>query len=470
MQFSGIELFLDDEMISYTRNIRREIRQPRKHKGNPIITGEYPWEDKHVTVYGSVLPDEERGVLRMWYNAYGQDYYNQQMMAYAESEDGISWTKPMMDYCSWPGHTKTNLLMGPDPNLHGPCVIRNPDTTDTERRFLLLFDSYEQYHPDTASLVTGRACYAAESPDGFRWNPAKGRLAFDGKADSAQCVIWEPSVEKFRAYARLTSQDAFGQRIRIFRLIESPDFVNWEEPRELIRPDAQDGGPDTQLQQLAVTRFDGIYVGLLGLFRIQRYVEKGSGGIDEGNQLDDIQLVTSRDGVRFTRAADRAIFLPKSLPPNWGTGGQRMASHMLLHNDTVFIYYGSRGQDAAGNPVGGIQIGLATLPRDRFVAMLPERLREEGLVELVPLTYTDDGLLLNTTVLPGGQIRGELADFGGNVIPGFEKENAQPITESGLDQPIQWKDGVTGKNSRGSPIRLRLWVRHAHVHALRSGG
>ncbi len=475
MDFLGIELFLDDEMIAYTRNVRRDICQPLKHENNPIITSEYPWESRHVTVYGSVLPDKERGVLRMWYNAYGDSYFNEQNLAYAESEDGIHWTKPMMDYISWGDHEKTNLLMGPDPNLHGPCVIENPDRSDPNRRFLMLFDSYDDYHPEVKGKPgMRRAVYACESPDGFKWSPEKGRLAFSGKADSGQCVIWEPRKQKFLTYARLTAQDAYGQRLRIFRFIESPDFVHWETQEELFRPDDFDGTPDRQLQQIAVTRFDGIYVGLLGIFQAKQYIEDGT-SIDEGDQLDDIQLMTSRDGEHFSRVAERAVFLPKSEPPLWGTGGQRMASQMVLHNDTLHLYYGSQAQDANGKSYGGLKIGLATLPRDRFVAMVPARLREEALIELVPLVYPNDQLRLNIQILPGGSVRAEVADFVGQTIEGFDKDSSVPITESGLDQPIQWqKDGATmtldglTKEQRRQPVRLRLWICHAHVHAIRS--
>lgn len=475
MDFLGIELFLDDEMISYTRNMRRELHQARKYEHNPIITNEYPWEGTHVTLYGSVLADESRGVLRMWYNAYGEKYYEQQTLAYAESEDGIHWDKPMMDYVSWEGYKKTNILMGPDPNLHGPCVILNPDQTDPSRRFLLLFDSYARYHPEVSdNPAAWRACYAAESPDGFRWSPSQGRLAFAGKADSGQCVVWEPLAGKFRAYARNHSKDINGSCNRIFRLVESTDFIHWETPTELFRPDELDGEPDRQLQQIAVTRFDGLYVGLLGLFRRSQCFRDSPTHIHEGDQLDEIQLITSRDGVRFTRVADRAVFLPKSQPPQWGTGGQRMASQMVLHKDKVLVYYGSRGQDASGVLDKPLQIGLATIPRDQFVSMVPNQLLETGMLELRPLVYRGGSLYLNTTVLAGGSVCAELTDFEGTPIEGFDRDNAIAIEEDGLDQPVRWKAGdrsvslnELGSGHRFQPLRLRLWIHHAHVHALR---
>ena len=36
MDFPGLDLFLDDELVAYTRNIRRDVQQARKRDENPI--------------------------------------------------------------------------------------------------------------------------------------------------------------------------------------------------------------------------------------------------------------------------------------------------------------------------------------------------------------------------------------------------------------------------------------------------
>ncbi|MAG35096.1 MAG: hypothetical protein CL878_02450 [Dehalococcoidia bacterium] len=476
MQFTGVELFLDDELIAYTRNIRRELQPPTLHPGNPLIRREYPWEARHVCLYGSVLYDQERRLFRLWYNSIDEDYYNQQYLAYAESEDGINWTKPLFPIHELAGHTQTNVLLGPECNVHGPCVIRNPDPSDTDRRYLLLFDSYPQWRPEAESLgIHGRWCYAAESPDGLHWSPDKGRPAFAGKADSGQSVVWEPETETFRAYVRLTTVDAFGQRIRIWRLVESPDFVQWGQPRELLRTDERDGYPDMQIQQLTVTRYDGIYIGLLSLFRIKQFVASEiEGGLNEGPQVNYVQLVTSRDGIHFTRVADRAVFLAPSERGDFATHGFRTASQMLVHEDQVYIYCDGR---TGGWQNGGMEIGLATLSRDRFVALTPERLVEEGVIELVPLAYPHGRLRLNGSSTVAGRIEAEVAGFDGEVIPGFERQSAVPLTGDELNHDLLWQsEGQTytldqlPPRLRDQPIRLRLWLRQARVHALRSAG
>ena len=474
MDFSGLELFLDDERLSYTRNLRRQVMRPVLHPRNPVMRREHPWEASHVAMYGGLHFDEERERFRMWYNAFGARYYDQQMLAYAESADGIVWEKPKLDVRRYPGHRgRTNILFGPECNIHGPGVIPHPDPDATDR-WLLLFDSYPKFRPDAAALgITGRWSYTATSPDGLRWSPELGRPAFGGKADSAQCVLWDPARRVFRAYSRLTTTDAFGQRIRTFRLLESTDFEKWGDPMEVFRPDEEDGAPDTQLQQLAVSLYEGIYVGFVTMFRISQYVvEPGGRHIDEGIQVDASQLITSRDGVRFDRVGDRArVFEPA--PKGYGATGYRLAPHVLVHDDEIRIYLSSN-RSRAGR-WKGLEIGLATLPKDRFVALLPERLREPALVELTPMRYGDKALWLNASIGKVGRVRAELADMGGATLPGFSKEDAVVLTGDNLRHPLRWqRDGrdygleMLSESPSQRPVRLRLWLEQAQVHAVRS--
>ena len=493
MKFSHLELFLDDELISYTRNVRREIIQPEKHPQNPVLRREYPWEAAYNCAYGRVLFDDERGVFRMWYSAYGsrgdtgEKYRDEQYMCCAESDDGIKWEKPLLDINPLPGHERTNIVMGTKAgNVHGPCVIINPDRSDPERRFLVLFDSYPKWHRNEAEEYgfQGRACYTAVSPDGLNWSPPGGRFAFVGKADSGQGVVWDPCTETFRAYTRLTTRDASGQRIRTWKMNESKDFLHWTEPMELFRTDEQDGYPDMQVQQMAVSLYQGTYIGLLSLFRIKQYVELKDGAIEEGTQSNDTQLVTSRDGIHFSRVADRGLFMPHAGTGEFGTHGYR-TFQLLRHQDRVFIYCdgravdaeGSRGADSERDRLPGVDIGLFTLTRDRFTALVPRRVREESLVELIPMQYPGGRLLLNAAVIPPGVIEAEVTSFDGfSVVEGFSRADSVKITGDSLEREVLWqRDGKTYSlealpaELRDKAVRLRLWIRQGRIFALAAG-
>ncbi len=91
----------------------------------PVVRPDTFADGAGVTIYGSVLHDS--GKLRMWYHAIPQDWDYQTDMssiAYAESDDGIHWTKPPLGI----------LAHGPGPNhltnlgLHSATVFIDPDS------------------------------------------------------------------------------------------------------------------------------------------------------------------------------------------------------------------------------------------------------------------------------------------------------------------------------------------------------
>ena len=84
------ELFLDDYRIETVKDVGRVVH-PATKLPDPIIKPEHPWESS-AYIYGSVF--KIGGVYRMWYdcnNDVAPGYY----LCYAESRDGVRWTKPL---------------------------------------------------------------------------------------------------------------------------------------------------------------------------------------------------------------------------------------------------------------------------------------------------------------------------------------------------------------------------------------
>ena len=96
----AVTLFaFDDVSIPYTQNLRLEMRQPVKHEANPVLPRGAPGtpDAMGVQFYGSIL--KEGSKFRMWYVAFDDDTTNKVASsrwraAYAESMDGLTWTKP----------------------------------------------------------------------------------------------------------------------------------------------------------------------------------------------------------------------------------------------------------------------------------------------------------------------------------------------------------------------------------------
>ncbi|NLG26988.1 MAG: hypothetical protein GX557_03705 [Chloroflexi bacterium] len=137
--------------------------KPRIHP-EPVLTNDTYADGAGVTIYGSVLQDGGR--LRMWYHAIPRDWdYRSDMssIAYAESVDGIHWTKPALGI----------VAHGPEPNnltnlgLHSATVFIDPEGAPSHR-YRATGCGYKGLflgHPD----VTTYGYYTAHSADGLRW-------------------------------------------------------------------------------------------------------------------------------------------------------------------------------------------------------------------------------------------------------------------------------------------------------------
>ena len=60
------QLFLDLHQVTRIEGLYRRIHQPQRHRENPILKGENPWE-KLASLYGTVLRDPSDELFKMWY-------------------------------------------------------------------------------------------------------------------------------------------------------------------------------------------------------------------------------------------------------------------------------------------------------------------------------------------------------------------------------------------------------------------
>lgn len=477
---ANLELFLDDELLSWEHNLQRQLCQPAKHPSNPIVKPAQPWESSYITLYGSVLPRDEGG-LAMWYMALAGGDRSDQCMCLARSEDGVAWTRAMQPGLPYRNCAESNVVLGPEPNVHGPCVIRNEHGDDPNERYLVLYDSYTKFRPASAEAKHhGRCCYTAVSPDGVHWTPKEGRLAIPGKSDTGNGVVWDPSRRRYIAYLRggRSSHDPFGrpygesQRVRYVRAAVSADFLHWSDPVELLRADETDGDPDHQFHQFSVTRRGNQFVGLLSIFHITAF-EKLRWDRDGGREIlmeqgtCDTQLAVSRDGLHWRRVANRTVFLPLGSPGAWDSHWLTTASQLVTTDAQTLLYYGGAGTKRSEGH--NTCLGLATLPRDRFQALQPRRLGQPGVVETKPLRIDPDGELYVNADARCGRCVAELCDFEGNVIEGFSLDDCDAVTTDSLDAPVRWRGKPIGQTVRGDhgrkDIRIRFYLHQASLYA-----
>ena len=478
-----IELFLDRHRISWEHNVDRHLNHPAKYEGNPILEPRHPWEDSYVTVYGSVLA-RGGGGFGLWYMAGARGMQADQMMCYAESDDGLTYRRVMSRANPYPGAAPTNIVLGPEPNVHGPCVIENQHSDDPSVRYLLLYDSYPTYRPELAETLQGsRWCYSATSADGLTWTPRLGRPAIAGKSDIGQCVVWDQTHRRYIAYLRGTRGTQVSpasvetQRVRYVRAAWSNDFLHWSEPVETFRCDEQDGDPHHQAHQLSVTRRGDQFVGILSIFRIEQFIPMPRHKLVMEEGPIQTQLVVSRDGLDWRRVADRQEFLLRGGAGQWDSYWLVTADRIVYDDKRMLIYYAASSARRCdlphynpGSPPGArYRIGAATLPRDRFQALRPRRLFQPAVLETKPLAFQPGELRLNADASLG-RITVELCDFNGQTIEGFSQADCTPVARDDLEQVVRWRgrplsDAVDPSKVFQRRIRVRFYLHHASLFA-----
>src|SRR3989442_5519987 len=93
---------------------RVEQGQPDPH--NPLMAGQYPWDGSTPFYSGTVLKDPVDSLWKSWsictprYAGHKWGEWDQRM-AYATSEDGVRWVRPMLDGFPCLGREKSNVLL-----------------------------------------------------------------------------------------------------------------------------------------------------------------------------------------------------------------------------------------------------------------------------------------------------------------------------------------------------------------------
>ena len=167
-------LFLDDSLIASMEHLQRRVHPARKAEQNPVLWPEQEWEGAFALTFGSILHDEGR--FRIW-------YLSGPGVSYAESPDGIHWTKPALGLFHIDGHD-TNAVVRRAVDDEPPSlphfyelfgVFKDPADPDPQRRYkmgyLSLQRDYSGDQPDAFHPGQRRGLGVAGSPDGIRWEP-----------------------------------------------------------------------------------------------------------------------------------------------------------------------------------------------------------------------------------------------------------------------------------------------------------
>lgn len=484
-------LLVDDGDVLYRSGTRRVLQPFERWKENPVVKGrEKPWE--LAIGWISIHRQPDTGRYQLWYQAFSgdraQDRTRRCVVCYAESADGIHFSKPelnLFEYNGGPGGNIVLLANGGQSDRYGASVVVDPLDADPARRYKM---AYFDFAKDQGQEYPGLC--VAFSPDGIHWtkHPQAPLLrAFYGNyeepvpfvdepgrpwaiplsASDADDAMYDPVRGLFAIYGKMWIDGpagGMGWKHGLGRT-ESRDFMHWSHPQLLLTPDDLDP-PETEFHAAPAFWHAGRYFALLQILnRGQR------GGVI------DIELGLSQDGLRWERPFRKPFVLARRDGEQFDSGSLLTCATPIVLEDEIRFYYGGYSAGATSGDDYSLTtgVGFASIRRDRFAGVVPvERSAQASLkkplehVGQVTLKPIDLGAFHQLTInadASAGFIRVELLNEEGRRIRGFSREDSVAIQGDALRHPVRWSGQAEGTLPPGR-VMIRLHLERATAFAV----
>ena len=460
----------DSVAIPHTQNLRLEMRQPVKLSANPVVRrGAHGTPDAAgVQFYGSVIKDG--GKYRLWYVAFDDNEKSKVASsrwraAYAESVDGLTWTKPNLGLVAFAGNKNNNLVdVGGVWGFVNLKVLKDESDPDPAHRYKM---TTHVYFRDKRRLGT---LLPFVSADGLRWKPVKDVTPLKAELRKEDLLLPAIHFEPCGGLYQWAGQYfACGQNAmnatrpyqgRVSRTYRSADFVNWSSTSTLAfvrtpQHEVLGAGRSLEGEQchegISVWNRGNVLLGIVGQWH----------GAKEWKDVSvDLGFVMSIDGLNFREPAHEWAIIKHGDDGQWDQGGVIQGQGFENIGDQTFIYYGAWDPRATGGqPQHRGGVGVATLPRDRFGDLVVETAGEgPGDYQLpkvtsefvtAPISVKSPRFFINADGLGDeAMLRVELLDHLEHPIPG----HSAVLQQSDFQAPIDWK------SSNDLPERVRLRV------------
>ena len=148
---------------------------------------------------------------------------HREVVCYAESSDGIHWTRPELGIVEFDGSKKNNIIWdGIGSHNFTPFLDSNPDSTANAKYKAMGHGKALQ--PGDESRF-GYGLYIFESADAVHWKLTRDDAVItEGAFDSQNLAFWDSLRGEYRAYVRDFREG------RDIRTCTSKDFIQWSNP------------------------------------------------------------------------------------------------------------------------------------------------------------------------------------------------------------------------------------------------
>ena len=446
------ELFVDSFLIAKLDGVQLRLHEPRRE--GVAVKFDRPWEGG-FSGYTTVIKDAER--YRMYYRGLpvaGQDGKENEVVCYAESKDGITWTRPNLGLFDVKGTRDNNVVLTNEPFAHNfsPFLDERPEVPPTEKYKAL------------AGISTS-GLHAFQSGDGIHWHELQPEAVFTkGMFDSQNVSFWSAAEQQYICYFR-TLKNVGGEGFRWVSRTTSKDFVHWSEPVEMEFGET----PPEHLYTNGTHpyfRAPHLYIALAKRFfptKAALSAEQAKALVDNpGYRVasSDSIFMTTRGGSHFDRTFMEAFIRPGPSLEDWVARDNTPALGVVPADAReMFIYRMSHYAQSTSH------MARYSLRTDGFVSVNAPYRGGELLTK--PFTFTGSKLELNFDTSAAGGLRVEIQDENGNPIPGFALADGPEMIGDEIDRTVSWTGGAELKNLAGKVVRLRFAMKDADLYALR---
>ena len=426
-------LLLDSRIVDTVTGAELVLGKVTKHKANPMLTIDKPWEVTVNNLYPNVLYDEQCELYRCWYLVYGGGRYDG--LCYAESSDGVRWNKPNLELVDFNGSRDNNLIRLE--GAHGVGIFLDRHEIDPARRYKMFFNM----------IVAGGkhgpmgVCF---SRDGIHWSEPSPCPEIAARGDTHNNALWAPTLGTYVGITR-TIRRKDNTPIRQVAWTSSKDFFQWTTCKVVL-----EGVEDhLQVYSMPVFYYGGVYLGLPTILNTR-------------TRRVQTELAWSPDTVAWHRVRPGTPLIPNAATRDGHDWGMVFSSaYPIFRRDEIRLYYGGGRLPHRGKYNAGLC--LATLRPDGFAGY--EARGEDTLGLVTTRSFPCAGTRLHITAdAEDGRVRVGLLDDRGQVL-----SRSEPITSDVTDAAVKWRGESKLEESLGKKVRLRFELENATIYAFSFG-
>lgn len=480
------QLFVDRYLIDRLEGLELRLQQPRPE--NIAIEYDQPWEDR-LAFYTTVLKDGD--IYRMYYRC---RLTRPRLTCYAESRDGIHWTKPHLGLVDVDGSTANNVIL-PVAGQFCAFLDGRPGVPRSER-----------YKANARDVGTPYSLMGYVSADGVRWRKIREAplvdYAMENNFDSQNVMFWSEAEQRYVLYARHMVEGR-----RATARATSKDFLQWSPQTLMSYSDTGTTRPSQHLytnQTQPYFRAPQIYIALPARIHFGRrlmtpaelqFLELRHNRISGGmRDVSDSVLLSSRPGsTRYDFTFKESFLRPGPGQSNWSTRTNYPGLGVVQTGPAEMSLYVQRdyGQSTA-------HLQRMSLRLDGFASLHAPY--HGGEMVTRPVTFEGSRLEINYSTSAAGSLRVEIQTADGKPIPGFSLAECPEIIGDEISRIVAWgkvppplstgrdpestraesnlsyqTPTVAWEGSRdvsrlaGKPVRLRFVMKDADLFSFRFG-